>query len=412
MPIYNYVALKDGKEIVKGKIDALTSKEARSLISKMGLIPTRIFDSSQRSQEELAKLQQADDRKKVRLKKLSMRERIDFTKTMQILTKTGVPIIEALMFIEANSGSKKIQDVSQEIRKQIIAGNTFADTINKFPQIFDSVYTGLVRAGEESGELDITLDRICTLLDKQDKLKSKVVGTLIYPVFVINLAICVVLIMLIFVFPPFKEMYDSMGAKLPAITQMCMDTGIFLKQYWYIIPVGFGAAFYGIIFLFQWPVSKRKIDEFCLKIPLFKNFVKYSSLSNFVSVMQVSYEAGVPIVDCLYLSNLTIHNFVLNDAVKSVAQKVQQGTYLSMALKATNVMPGIILFMVSTGEQSGKLGEMLGQAAEFIDVELQRIIDSLTKLIEPAMLILIGAIVLVLALALYLPLFQSYSHIS
>ncbi|MFA6989454.1 MAG: type II secretion system F family protein [Candidatus Gastranaerophilaceae bacterium] len=410
MPIYNYVALKDGKEIVKGKIEALSSKEARSLISKMGLIPTRIFDSSQKSQEELTRLQQIDERKKVRFKKLSMREKIDFTKTMQILTKTGVPIIEALMFLEANTTSKKIQIIAQEIRKQIIAGNTFAETMNKFPQIFDYVYTGLVKAGEESGELDVTLERLSVLLDKQDKLKSKVVGTLIYPAFVIVLAICVILIMLIFVFPPFKEMYDGMGAKLPLITQICMDAGIFLNQYWYIIPVGFGGIFYGINFLFQWPVSKRKIDEICLEIPLFKNFVKYSSLSNFVSVMQVAYDAGVPIIDCLYLSNLTIHNFVLKDAVKTAAQKVQQGTHLSMALKSTNVMPGIILFMVSTGEQSGKLGEMLGQASEFIDIELQRIIDSLTKLVEPAMLIIIGCIVLVLALALYLPLFQSYAN--
>lgn len=410
MPIYNYVALRNGKEIVNGKIEAESSREARSLIGKMGLIPTKITDNTQKSPEEKERAEQAEARKKVKLKKLSMREKIDFTNTLQILTKTGVPIIEALMFLESNSGSSKVKNVTMELRRQIIGGGTFADTVAKYPQIFDFVYSGLVKAGEESGELDVTLERMCALLEKQDKIKSKVVGTLMYPAFTLILAAIIILIMLIFVFPAFSDMYEGMGAKLPFVTQMCMDSGMFLKTYWYTIPIGFGAIFYGIIFLFKWPVSKRKIDEFVLKVPLFNNFIKYSSLSNFVAVMQVAYDAGVPIVDCLFLSNMTVDNFVLKDAVKDASTKVQQGTHLSTALKSTNVMPNILLFMISTGEQSGKLGEMLGQAGDFIDTELERIIDALTKMIEPIMLIIVGSIVLVLALALYLPLFQSYSH--
>jgi type IV pilus assembly protein PilC len=410
MSVYSYIALKDGKEIVKGKIEAESIREARTIITKMNLLPTKIIDSNQKTHDEISSEQQADARKKIRLQKLGMRDKIDFTKTMQILTQTGVPIIEALVFIEGNAASKKVQMLAQELRIQIIAGSTFSDTVAKYPQIFDYIYSGLVRAGEDAGELDITLERICELLDKGDKLKSKIIGTLMYPAFVIVLAVFIILVMLIFVFPTFKEMYDGMGAKLPFITQACMDTGTFLKAYWYIIPIAFGAIYYGTVFLFQWPVSKRKIDDFALKLPLVKNFIKYASLSNFVSVMRVAYEAGVPIVDCLYLSNMTIDNLILKDAVMLAAQKVQQGTHLSVALKSTNVMPNIISFMVSTGEQSGKLGEMLHQASVFIDIELDRVVDALTKMVEPIMLLVIGGIVLVLALALYLPLFQSYAN--
>ena len=146
-------------------------------------------------------------------------------------------------------------------------------------------------------------------------------------------------------------------------------------------------------------------------IPLVRDFVKLAEFSNFISVMLVSYEAGVPIVDCLYLANYTVSNVLLYEAIDGARIKVQQGLHLSLALKSAEVMPPILLFMVSTGEQSGKLGEMLAKASEYIDNQLDRVIDMMTKFIEPIMLVFIGGVVLVLALALYMPLFQSYSNI-
>lgn len=403
MPSFNYIALKDNKEIVKGKLDAPSLKEARALVQQMGLIPTKIFTDGDKDKN-------TQGSSKVRLKKLSMRELMDFTSTLKILVTTGVPIIEALIFLESNCTSKKTKAVAHELRRQIISGGTFSDTVAKYKHIFDQVYAGLTKAGEESGELDVTLDRMSVLLDKQDKLKAKVTGTLMYPAFVIVLAILVILVMLTFVFPEFKSMYEGMGAELPWITTACINTGIFLKSYWFTIPIGLGSLAYGLYFIFTWEPTRRKIDETMLKVPVAKDFITYSALSNFIAVMRVAYEAGVPIVDCLYLSNLTVHNYPLHDAVMAAAQKVQQGTHLSAALKSTEIMPPILLFMVSTGEESGKLGEMLKQTSDYIDIELERIIDTLTKMIEPIMLVVIGSIVLVLALALYLPLFQAYGH--
>jgi len=170
----------------------------------------------------------------------------------------------------------------------------------------------------------------------------------------------------------------------------------------------FGSVVGGIIFLFRWPVSKHKIDEIVLKIPVISLLVQFSDFSNFIAVLQVAYDAGVPIVECLYLANLTLTNFVLQTRVTAAANKVQQGQHLSTALRSTNVMPKMILFMIATGEQSGRLGDMLLQATKFIDKKLDNIIDVMTKMIEPIMLLVIGSIVLVLALALYLPLFGSY----
>ena len=411
MKTFKYFAIKPDGTKIEGKIEAETEKDARSTIMGLGLLPTRIIDPSLVQDEAAARQKLVEERKQVRLRRLSARDKIDFTNTLQTLLRSGVPLIEALVFLESDTSSKNMKRVASEIRRQVIAGSSFADVISRYPQIFDSLYTGLVRAGEESGELDVTLERIGLLLKKQDDLKSKIIGVMVYPCIVLVFAAIIVTVMLTFVFPKFAEMYKGLGADLPWITQACIDAGNFLAQYWMLLPIIIGAVFYGLVFLFRWEPFKRRYDSFLLQIPLICNFVKLAEFSNFVSVMLVSYEAGVPIVDCLYLANYTVNNIVIKEAVDKARIKVQQGLHLSSALKSTEVMPPILLFMVSTGEQSGKLGEMLSKASDYIDNQLDRVIDIMTKFLEPIMLVVIGGIVLVLALALYLPLFQSYSHI-
>ncbi len=400
MAVFNYVALKNNKDVVKGKIEASNIKEARENIRKLNLLPTKVYEETQ------GKTAAKVEAKKIQ--SLGLQDKIDFTSTFQILTQSGIPVIESLVFMENDAAKLKIRLVAKELRRQIMAGSTFADTIAKYPKIFGQIYIGLVRAGEDSGELEKTLDRLLELLKKEAAIKSKVVGTLMYPAFVILLAMVVVTVMLVFVFPAFKDMFDNQGKPLPWITAFLMSIGEFLKTYWILIPIIFGTVIFGATFLMNWEPSKRKIDEFVLKVPVLCDLIQFSNFSNFIAVMQVAYDAGVPIVDCLYLSNLTLSNYTLQGKISQATTKVQQGQHLSLALRSTQVMPKMILFMIATGEQSGRLGEMLLQATAFIDKKLDAIIDLMTKMVEPLMLIVIGSIVLVLALALYLPLFSSY----
>lgn len=404
MAIYNYVALKNNKDIVTGKVEAESLLDARDSVRKLGFLPTKV------TEENLKKDDQKVDNSPGTMKSLGLQDRIEFTSTLQILAQSGIPIIESLMFIENDAAKLKLRLVSKELRKQIMGGSTFADTVAKYPEIFGQVYIGLVKAGEDSGELEKTLERLMELMNKEANIRGKVIGTLMYPMFVIVLAVFIVLVMLMFVFPVFKDMFDNMGQELPWITATLMKCGIFLKTYWYFVPLIFISIFGGISFIFKWEPSRRKIDENVLKIPLLTDLVQYSNFANFIAVLQVAYDAGVPIIECLYLSILTLTNYTLKEQVAIATGKVQQGQHLSTALRATGVMPKMILFMISTGEQSGRLGDMMGQATKFIDKKLDTIIDTMTKMIEPIMLIVIGSIVLVLALALYLPLFGSYMN--
>lgn len=397
MPIYSYVALKQGKEVVKGEVTASNLKDARDIIRKMGLVPTKINEFND-----------AKQKKGREISALSLSEKIDFISTFQILLQSGIPAVESLMFMEQEAAKKKIRDMSKILKTQIMAGSTFADTLARYPQVFGYIFIGLTKAGEEAGELEKTLGRIRDLLQKQADIKGKVIGTLMYPMFVIILAFIITLVMLIFVFPAFKDMFEQQDKVLPLITQIMINTGDYLKTYWYTIPLFIMAFIAFCIVLVRWQPARRILDKFVLKIPLLNNLILYSNYSNFLSVLSVSYDAGIPIVDCLHLGVITLTNTVLRNKMSGAIVKVQQGLQVSQAMKSTGVVPKMLLFMIATGEQSGRLGDMLEKGVNFLDKTLDGIIDTMTKMIEPIMLLVIGSIVLVMALALYLPLFQSY----
>lgn len=397
MPIYSYSALKNGSEVVRGQITASNLKDARDVVRKMGLVPTNIEEFVDKKAK-----------KGETISSLSLNEKIDFISTFQILLQSGIPAVEALMFMEQEAARKKIQNMSRILKTQIMAGSTFADTLTRYSNVFGFIFIGLVKAGEEAGELEKTLGRIKDLLTKQANIKAKVIGTLMYPAFVIVLAFLIVLVMLLFVFPAFKDMFEQQDKKLPWITAAMINAGDFLKEFWYTIPlfiIAFGAF---VMVTIKWEPAKKVMDKIALKIPLLNNLLLYANFSNFLSVLSVSYDAGIPIIDCLHLAVITLTNSALKTKMSGAIVKVQQGLQVSQAFKATKVVPKMLLFMVATGEQSGRLGEMLEKGVNFLDKTLDGIIDTVTKMIEPIMLIVIGGIVLCMALALYLPLFQSY----
>jgi len=410
MVYYNHVSLKNGSEKVNGKIEADSEQEARALLRKQGLVPLTVKQES----STLAKIETSDSKprkalKKIKVRKLSMREKIDFTNILYTFSKSGISLVESLFFIEINSESRNIQNLSIELKKYVLGGGGLGDAISKFPETFDQVYVGLIKAGEESGELELTLKRLSYLLDKQDKLKGKIISTVSYPIFVVILAALVTTVMLTFVFPTFKGMYDQMGVELPMITTVMMSIGMFLKNNLYTIPMMFISTIAGFYYMFKWDVTKNFMDELGLNIPVVEKFVRFTTLSNFLTAFRVSFEAGVTLVDSLLFANLTVSNNVMRTALKKVAIDVQFGQSLSYSLKNSNVIPGIIMCMITTGEESGSLGEMLHQASDYVDDQVELIVDILSKMMEPVLFIVIGGLVLLLALSLYLPLFTAYA---
>jgi len=241
MPVYSYTALKNGRETIKGEVTASNPKDARDVVRKMGLVPINIEEFNSKTQKKTNSLSP-----------LSLKEKIDFISTLQILLQSGIPAVESLMFMEQEAARKKIRDMSKILKTQIMAGSTFADTLARYPQVFGYIFIGLIKAGEESGELEKTLGRISDLLTKQENVKSKVIGTLMYPIFVIILAFIITIVMLVFVFPAFKDMFEQQDKALPFITKMMIDAGEYLKEFWYTIPLFITAFVVLCIVITKW----------------------------------------------------------------------------------------------------------------------------------------------------------------
>src|SRR5574344_580992 len=254
MAIFNYTALDNDNKTVSGVIEASNERDAREKIRLNGFKPMSL-SLTNTSSEEADKQEVADKISKNKIPKLSLDDKIDFTSTFQMLSMSGIPVIESLVFIENDSNNLKIRLVAKELKRQILAGSTFATTIAKYPEVFDRIYIGLTKAGEDSGELEKTLERLLDILKKQVAINSRVIGALMYPVFVIILAIVIVLIMLVFVFPAFDEMFANQGKTLPPITAAMMVLGKFLKAQWYLIPIGAIVTMVGLWFISKWEVS-------------------------------------------------------------------------------------------------------------------------------------------------------------
>lgn len=411
MATYTYTAFKTNnpKLTESGRIEADNITEARNLLRQKGLVPTSLVVLAVNT-DAFSKFTDKDKQKAIAVvPKLSLNQRIDLTTTIHALLNAGVPIIEALMFIQTDAGNKKIQQACSELKRSIISGSTFANSIAKHPKVFDKVYIGLVKAGEDSGEMEDTMGRLIELMKKQQVIKSKVVGALMYPAFLILVAVAAMVILLTFVFPAFEGMFAQLGGELPLPTKICMEAGKVIKEYWWAMLLGVALISTGIYFAFKTESTRRIIDTYSLKIPILSNLLVESNLSNFLSVLQVSYDAGIPIVECLRLAGLTLDNYFLRESVTKAIVKVQQGVHLSAALRATNAFPSLIMFLMSAGEQSGQLGDMLNHCVVQIDKRLDDVIDRMTKLIEPLMMVVMGGIVLFVALALYMPMFKSYT---
>ncbi len=406
MAFFSYEALR-GSERINGKIEADSLKEVRELLRKQNLLPIRMNELG--AVDRSAKIGKSKA-KKVKIKKLSMREKIDFTNIMYTFSNAGISMVESLFFIEINTESENIKNIAMETRRQILAGSSLSSVLETYPKIFDDIYIGLIKAGEESGELEATMKRLSYLLEKQDNLASKIISTLAYPVFVMIIAVLVTILLLTFVFPAFQGMYEQMGSDLPLITSFFMSLGLFLQNHWYVIPLFF-ASFIGFFyFIFNWEVSKKFLDGLALQIPVFEKFVRFTSISNFILVLRVAFEAGIPMVDSLMLANHTVTNLVLRENLRKVTIDVQYGKPLSASLRNSKVFPGIVMCLLATGEEAGSLTEMLKQTGEYIDEQIDRVVDLLGKLFEPFLFLIIGGIVLTLGLALYLPLFQAYAN--
>lgn len=411
MASFHYEALKiSDRTKTNGIINANGEKEARELLREQNLIPTKIEVITSKT----ARTGQKGNLLAQTLQKfggVGAKDKIAFTRNLGMMIRAGIPVTDSLIYYENYAPNPKFRKIVSQIRQDIISGYSFSQSLAKHNKLFDDVYVNVIKAGESSGELDQALNRLTHLLTKAEKLKAKVVSAAVYPIIVVVILILVLLIMFLLVLPTFADIYKQMGVKLPLITIIMMGISDALRLYWFVSFPALGSAGFGIYKFLKSETGKILTDSFFMKLPIVGDLIKHTQSSHFVSTLYISFGAGLPITDALYLATETLSHTMIKASFKQVNLQIQAGQRLAVSLAATGYVPDIVMLMISTGEESGDLEKMLEAAYDYLEEEVNHRVDIMTSMMEPLMMLVIGVVVGFVALSVYLPMFSIYDHI-
>jgi len=330
-----------------------------------------------------------------------------FSRQLATMMKAGVPLVQALDIVGKGHNNPAMQEMILSIKADIEGGTSLTNALRKHPLYFDDLFCNLVEAGEHAGVLETLLDRIATYKEKTESIKKKIKKALFYPTAVIIVGIIVTAILLIFVVPTFEELFQSFGAELPAFTQMIIDLSRFIRDYWWMILLGLAATV--ILLSNAWkrsPKFREIIDRTLLKTPIIGPILNKSALARFARTTSTMFAAGVPMVEALDSVAGATGSVVYGNAVKQMRDDIATGQSLRLAMEQQEIFPHMVKQMVAIGEESGALDDMLAKVADFYEEEVDNAVDSLSSLLEPLIMAILGILVGGLVVAMYLPIFK------
>jgi len=342
-----------------------------------------------------------------RAKKIKPLDIAFFTRQLATMLESGVPIIQAFEIIAEGSENPNMAKLVNEVKVDVAAGNTLADSLRQHPQYFDDLFCNLVESGEQSGRLESLLDRIATYKEKTEALKAKIKKAMTYPVSVVVVAIIVTAIMLLKVVPSFQEVFANFGAELPGFTLFVIGLSEWLQAWWFVVLIAFlvGGYAYG-----KAHVKSKKLrdaeDRALLKAPVVGDIIYQAAVARFARTLSTTFAAGVPLVEALDSVAGASGNVVFYNAVMKIKEDVSAGSQLNFSMRTTNVFPSLAVQMAGIGEESGNLDGMLEKVADYYEAEVDNKVDNLTTLLEPMIMVVLGVLVGGLIIAMYLPIFQ------
>jgi type IV pilus assembly protein PilC len=294
-----------------------------------------------------------------------------------------------------------------DIKTDVETGSSLQQAFLKFPLYFDALYCNLIGAGEAAGILDGLLERLATYMEKTQALKSKIKSALVYPVSIIVVAFIITAVIMIFVIPAFKELFEGFGAKLPAPTLLMMNISDIFVKYWYIIFGGLGGGLY--TFFYFWKRSKKvqdAMDRVMLKLPIFGELIRKATIARWTRTLSTMFAAGVPLVESLDSVAGAAGNVVYYNATKSIQREVSTGSGLTVSMQNTGLFPSMVLQMVAIGEEAGSLDAMLGKVADFFEAEVDDAVAAISSLMEPVIMVVLGTLIGGMVIAMYMPIFM------
>lgn len=340
-------------------------------------------------------------------KKISTKNIWFFTRYLSTMLSAGMPILKALEIISQDPDNKAMQSIVVLIRNDISSGKTLSEAIAKYPAYFNPLYCNLIKAGEKSGTLDKILKSLASYIEKTEMLRKKVKKALVYPCAIVAVALIVGLILLIFVLPQFETMFQSYGVQLPLFTRMFIDVSNFTRSYWWLLLLIIIGLVWGVKTLLRNNERFAQLKDIgMLKLYILGPLMQKTIIARFTSTLAITYDAGLPIIDAMQSMINIVGNRVYSRGVKEICDEIIAGNPLSSAMNHTHLFPNMVIQMVSVGEASGVLPEMLSNIARYYEEEVNSIVDNLSTLLEPMIIVMLGVIIGSFVIAMYLPIFK------
>ncbi|RCS29174.1 type II secretion system F family protein [Rhodanobacter denitrificans] len=330
-----------------------------------------------------------------------------FSRQIATMMASGVPMIQAFDIIADGQKNVRFKNVLIDVKQNIEGGSSLNEALGRYPVQFDELYCNLVKAGEASGVLDTVLDTVATYKERTEAIKKKIKKALFYPAMVLVVVFLVCLIMLLFVVPVFAKTFKDAGAQLPAPTQLLVTASEFMQSYWFVVIGIIGGSIAAIVIAKKRSVKfAHFLDRMSLKMPVMGGIVRNSAIARFARTLGVTFRAGVPLVEALDAVAGATGSVVYGDAVKQMREDIAVGHQLQLAMRQTNLFPNMVVQMTAIGEESGALDNMLFKVAEFYEEEVSNAVDTLSTLLEPIIMVVLGTLVGGMVVALYLPIFK------
>lgn len=382
--------------LVEGSLEAQSEQLVVSRLRDMGYVPLSV---SRKSRSPLTMEIQIGQ-------KSNLKDLVVFSRQLATMIDSGLSILRSLAILSEQTESKSLGKVIADMKLDIEQGLSFSQAVARQPKVFPPIYLAMVRAGESGGVLDEVMERLASTLEKQMELRAKIKSAMTYPIVVAGIVVLIVTGMLLFVVPMFEGMYRDLGGQLPLPTRVLITASNLLLHVWWLL----GLVIVGAVVLFRrWIATKEgrlPWDRFKMRVPVFGPLMRKTALARFARTLASLVRSGVPIMESLEIVGDTAGNAVVSNALASTRERVRLGESVSAALTNHDVFPPMVVQMIAVGEETGALDHLLEKIADFYDAEVQSTVDSLTSLIEPALMVFMGISVGGMVVALYLPMFQ------
>jgi Type II secretory pathway, component PulF len=397
MITFSYQARDTSGRIVSGVQEALNEDNAVTALMSRGLM--------------VLSLQRKGVANRSRKKTWTVKETdlVLCTRQLATMIDAGISLVQALTTLYEQADPKRqraLRHVISDVTARVQGGETFNESIAKHPRVFDRLFVSMVKAGEAGGLLAEILDRLAGFLEASARLRKKVKSAMTYPVIVLTIALGITTFLIVRVVPVFGEIFADFGAKLPAPTQFLIDVSAFVRGEWYILIAGIAGTIFGVRAFLRSKRGKQIWDKWKLKLPVFGPLIHKISMSRFARTFAQLIRSGVPILEVLDIVGGSSGNHVVETSIKGVAVDVEKGDNLSTSLSRKPIFPPMLVRMVAAGEATGKIDAMLVKMADFWDEEIEAMLDALTSLIEPMLIVFLGVIVGGIVIAMFLPIFK------